>query len=128
MAPIPSSAAARQNKDVRTADTTLVLDREQLREVTLDDEELMRQLLAALIEDTERQLPLLEVAIRATDTEQCARLAHYSKGACANVGANAAATVLAQLENSAKNGALQECSRELAALAREVDRLREEKV
>jgi len=73
---------------------TLVLDRVQLREVTLEDEELMRQILAALIEDTEKQLPLLGVAIRNADRDQCARLAHYCKGACANVGAKAAATSL----------------------------------
>jgi len=51
---------------------TVVLDREQLREVTLEDEDLMRQLLAALIEDTERQMPLLEKAIR-TPTSSSAR-------------------------------------------------------
>jgi HPt (histidine-containing phosphotransfer) domain-containing protein len=92
--------------------------------VTLEDEELMRELLDALIEDTDRQLPLLDQAIRATDTEQCARLAHYCKGACANMGARAAAGVLARLERSAKEGSLEECSRQLGALAAEVDRLR----
>jgi HPt (histidine-containing phosphotransfer) domain-containing protein len=107
---------------------TLVLDRVQLREVTLEDEELMRQILAALIEDTEKQLPLLGVAIRNADRDQCARLAHYCKGACANVGAKAAATVLEELERTAKTGAMEECSRQLAALAMEVGRLREEEI
>jgi HPt (histidine-containing phosphotransfer) domain-containing protein len=113
---------------VRASDTTLVLDRQQLREVTLEDEELMRQLLAALIEDTERQMPLLDMAVRNTDGRQCARLAHYCKGACANVGANAAAMVLAELERNAKNGAMEECGRQLAALATEVNRLRAEEI
>jgi histidine phosphotransfer protein HptB len=107
---------------------TLVLDRVQLREVTLEDEDLMRQILAALIEDTEKQLPLLGMAIRNTDSAQCARLAHYCKGACANVGAKAAATVLAELERNAKAGAMEECSHQLAALATEVDRLRAEEI
>ena len=107
---------------------TVVLDREQLREVTLEDEDLMRQLLAALIEDTERQMPLLEKAIRDTDIEQCARLAHYCKGACANVGAKAAAEVLARLERNAKVGDMGECSTQLLALAQEVDRLRAEEI
>jgi HPt (histidine-containing phosphotransfer) domain-containing protein len=101
-----------------------VLDREQLRDVTLEDEELMRDLLAALIEDTERQMPLLGLAIRNTDGQQCARLAHYCKGACSNLGARAAATVLAELERNAKDGAMVECGRQLAALATEVNRLR----
>jgi len=88
----------------------------------------MRELLDALIEDTERQMPLLETAIRSMDVQQCARLAHYCKGACSNVGASAAAAVLAQLERNAKDGALEECSRQLAALATEVDRLRAEEL
>ena len=113
---------------VETNDTTLVLDRNQLREVTLEDEELMRELLAALIADTELQIPRIDIAIRNTDQQQCARLAHYCKGACANIGANAAARVLADLERSAKNGAMEECGRQLAALANEVDRLRAEEI
>jgi len=113
---------------VGTSDTTLVLDRVQLRDVTLEDEDLMRELLSALITDTERQLPLLDLAIQQTDLKLCATLAHYSKGACANVGARAAATVLAELERCARNGAADECGRQLAALALEVDRLRAEKI
>jgi HPt (histidine-containing phosphotransfer) domain-containing protein len=104
--------------------TSLVLDWEQLREVTLEDEDLMRQLLEALIEDTEKQLPLLEVAIRGENGQQCARLAHYCKGACANIGAKAVAGVLEKMERSAHNGELDECGRQLAKLAAEVDRLR----
>lgn len=122
--PIPNRRRTAQTGIVRLSDSTLVLDRVQLREVTLEDEDLMRQLLAALIEDTERQMPLIDMAVRNTDSQQCARLAHYCKGACSNVGANAAAHVLAELERNAKNGAMEECSRQLAALATEVDRLR----
>ena len=113
---------------MRAIDTVQVLDREQLREVTLDDEDLMRQLLAALIEDTERQMPLLEVAIQATDGGECARLAHYCKGACANVGATAVAAVLRTLEQQAHKGAMDECGRQLVALATELDRLRAEEI
>jgi HPt (histidine-containing phosphotransfer) domain-containing protein len=116
--------ATGETGSVITIDAAPVLDREHLRAITLEDEDLMRELLAALIVDTAQQLPLLAVAIRNTDGAQCARLAHYSKGACANVGAKAAAEVLAQLERNAKSGAMDECSRQLAALAMEVDRLR----
>jgi HPt (histidine-containing phosphotransfer) domain-containing protein len=113
---------------VQATETIPVLDVAQLREVTLEDEALMRELLQALIEDTERQMPLLELAIRRADGQQCARLAHYCKGACANVGAQAAAAVLTQLERDAGNGSMKECGRQLAALAREVDRLRAEEI
>jgi len=106
----------------------VVLDRVQLREVTLDDEDLMRELLAALIADTERQMPLLDLAIHRADLRQCASLAHYCKGACANIGAHAAAAVLIELERSAKNGVPEDCGRQLAALAIEVERLRAERI
>lgn len=88
----------------------------------------MRELLASLITDTDRQLPLLDLAIRRTDLPQCARLAHYCKGACANIGAKAAAGVLADLERSARSGAAEECGRQLAALVLEMDRLRAERI
>jgi HPt (histidine-containing phosphotransfer) domain-containing protein len=106
----------------------MVLDREQLRDVTLEDEELMRQLLAVLIEDTQRQIPLLEVAIRGLDAPQCARLAHYCKGACANLGAQAAAAVLESIERYAIHGSVEECAAQLVLLAAEVDRLRAETI
>lgn len=124
----PDGHARGQNESVKATDTSLVLDREQLREVTLEDEDLMRELLSALIEDTNRQIPLLEMAIRSLDAKQCARLAHYCKGACANVGANRTAGVLERIERHALQGALDECSTQLAVLADEVDRLRAETI
>ena len=103
-----------------------MLDRVQFREVTLDDESLMREILAALIDDTSRQMQLLAAAIEEKNPQRCMRLAHYSKGACANVGANAAAEVLKNLERNAAKGEFQECAASLAALADEIDRLRAE--
>jgi len=113
------------NRKVREFDTATVLDRDQLRDVTLNDEELMRDILSALIEDTSRQMVLLDAAIREQDVQKCMRLAHYSKGACANVGANAAAAVLKHIEVKAAGREFPECSASLAALAGEIDRLRE---
>jgi HPt (histidine-containing phosphotransfer) domain-containing protein len=107
-------------------DPTIVLDLVQFREVTLDDDELMGQILTALIDDTARQIPLLEVAIREQDARKCARLAHYSKGACANVGANAVAAALEAIERQAASGSVVECGVQLAALATEVERLRQQ--
>ena len=101
-----------------------MLDRAQLRDVTLDDEDLMREILAALIDDTSRQMPALESAIREEDSQKCMRLAHYSKGACANVGANAAAAVLKRLEREAADNDFPECRVSLANLAAELERLR----
>ena len=102
------------------------LDLEQLREVTFDDPELMHDILVALINDTSRQISLIESALRLGDAPQCKRLAHYSKGACANLGASAAAELLRSIEQHAAAGRFAECAASLAALAAEVDRLRAE--
>jgi histidine phosphotransfer protein HptB len=102
-----------------------VLDREQLRSVTLDDEELMREIVAALIDDTAEKLPSLEAALGAADTDRVARLAHSSKGACGNVGAATAAALFQDIERRAMHGDLSTCSASLRALATELERLRE---
>ena len=109
---------------MRVPDATIVLDRAQLRDVTLDDQDLMREILAALIDDTSQQMPLLESAVRAEDAQKCMQLAHYSKGACASVGANAAAAVLKRIEREAASHEFPECRLSLANLATEIDRLR----
>jgi HPt (histidine-containing phosphotransfer) domain-containing protein len=111
------------NRIVESREQAAVLDREQLREVTLDDETLMREILAALVDDTKRQMLLLDAAIREQDAPRCMRLAHYSKGACANVGARGAATILKEIENKAAKLDFPECQAALTRLAEEVDLL-----
>lgn len=83
----------------------------------------MREILTALIDDTSRQIPLLELAIKDQDSSRCARLAHYSKGACANVGASSAASVLKSLELQAKAHDFDSCASSLRSLLVEMDRL-----
>jgi HPt (histidine-containing phosphotransfer) domain-containing protein len=55
-------------------------------------------------------------------------LAHYSKGACANLGAKAAAATLLNIELSAASGDFNGCTVSLANLAAEVVRLRAEPI
>ena len=102
------------------------LDLEQLRNITLDDEELMREVLSALLDDTTRQIISLEQAIRSADAKETVRVAHYVKGACANVGAQSAAAVLKDIERTAARGDFGTCHASLAALRTEVDKLRSE--
>jgi HPt (histidine-containing phosphotransfer) domain-containing protein len=105
---------------------TVTLDKEQLREVAMDDPGLMRELVGALVEDTAQQVKLLEIAVHEENAEQCRRLAHYCKGACANVGAISAAELLKAIEQRALAREFAECSIALARLATEVNLLREE--
>jgi HPt (histidine-containing phosphotransfer) domain-containing protein len=116
------------NQGVQTGDTISVLDREQLRGITMDDEDLMREIVAVLIDDTSQQMKLLGEAIRDRDAANCKRLAHYSKGACANVGATRAASLLKQIERQATAGDFRECSLALENLGRELDLLRNEAI
>jgi HPt (histidine-containing phosphotransfer) domain-containing protein len=102
-----------------------VLDLEQLKSVTLDDPELMRDILATLIDDTGRQLQALEHAVGRADAKETARLAHYSKGACANVGATSTAGILREIELKAKAGDLAGCGVSLASLEQEFQRLQQ---
>jgi HPt (histidine-containing phosphotransfer) domain-containing protein len=111
---------------VERSEQTAILDRDQLREVTFDDEALMREILSALVDDTRRQMLLLDAAIREEDATRCMRLAHYSKGACANVGARSAATILKEIENKASNRDFPECQAALTRLSKEVDLLHSE--
>jgi HPt (histidine-containing phosphotransfer) domain-containing protein len=104
----------------------MVLDLEQLRSITLGDAEMMREILSALIEDTARQIEPLESAIQSGDGALCARLAHYSKGACASAGANSAASLLKTIERRALAGQFDVCAASLAALGTELERLRYE--
>lgn len=92
----------------------------------MDDEELMREVLALMIDDTSRQVVLLDAAIREHDPKMTMRLAHYCKGACANVGANALASVLVRLEKAASLGSFDECAITMSALTRELERLKVE--
>ena len=99
------------------SDSIAVLDRHQLRDVTQDDDDLMREILSALIDDTSRQIGLLDGAIRRKDAQAARRLAHYSKGACANVGAKAAAAALENIERTALRHDFEECGASLSRLA-----------
>jgi len=103
-----------------------VLDREQLKDITMDDAELMQDILTTLISDTSRQLHALERAVEAADAKETARLAHYSKGACANVGATSTARILLEIEKKAAVGDLEACGASLVSLQREFQKLQAE--
>ena len=104
--------------------STCVLDTEQLRDVTMDDRDLMREVMRALVDDLARQLELLESAIHEGHVQKCIRLAHYSRGACANVGASRAAALFKQIERDAAEGRFYECRQALAGLVQELELLR----
>jgi len=102
------------------------LDVVRLRHITLDDSDLMREILATMIQDTGTQLVALREAIDRRDVAACKRLAHYSKGACASIGAGPMATLLQAIENSAANLEFDACRESLRQLGAELNRIRAE--
>jgi HPt (histidine-containing phosphotransfer) domain-containing protein len=103
-----------------------VLDIEQLKAVTMDDAELMRDILASLITDTGHQLHELERSLLEANTKETVRLAHYSKGACASVGAESTARLLQEIERKAVAGDWEACGASLRSLHIEFQKLQEE--
>ncbi|MGH9658987.1 MAG: Hpt domain-containing protein [Bryobacteraceae bacterium] len=103
-----------------------VLDRAQLRNITMDDEELMREIVGQLIDDAARQIGALEEAFGRSDATACARSAHSAKGACGNVGAASLAALFAAVERDAQQGQLERCGGLLRGLAVELEKLKAE--
>jgi histidine phosphotransfer protein HptB len=103
-----------------------VLDREQLRNITLDDEELMREIVSALVAEVSVQINALDEAIRSSRVQDCVKLAHSARGACGNVGAASLAALFSAVESEAKNGDLASCLPKIEALSMELEKLRGE--
>ena len=99
-----------------------VFDVNQLRNVCMEDQELMRELVTALIDDANQQIPVLKDAVEHADSTRAARLAHYVKGACANVGAASMAALLKSIESSAIAGNFSACRTSLVNLSAELQK------
>lgn len=102
-----------------------ILNSAQLLEVAMHDEAMAREVLNLLVKDTSEHLPGLAAAIRGGDAESAARLAHYSKGACASAGALAAAATLGTIEGHARSRDFEGCARSLNRLSSDLKHLRE---
>jgi HPt (histidine-containing phosphotransfer) domain-containing protein len=102
----------------------LVLDLSQLRNVTLDDEVLMREVVRALVSDASQRIEELRGAVERADATACARLAHSAQGACGNVGAASMAALFWSVEEQARNGNFSRCRASLDNLSIELDKLR----
>jgi HPt (histidine-containing phosphotransfer) domain-containing protein len=102
----------------------LVLDICQLRNVTLDDEALMREVVGALLIDVSERIDDLRGAVERADALECARLAHTAQGACGNVGAASMAALFWSIERYARVGDFDLCRAALERLSIELDKLR----
>ena len=82
-------------------------DREQLEHLAGGDKAFENELLQLFVGDTENSLSQLDAAISSNSQDAVQSLAHYIKGASANVGAVGMSQTAAQLEKLAKTGDLQ---------------------
>jgi HPt (histidine-containing phosphotransfer) domain-containing protein len=105
---------------------SIVLDRSQLRSITMDDEDLMKEVVTALLDDASHQIERLDRAIELADAKECARLAHSAYGACGNVGAASLAALFSAVERKAAAGDVADCKPWIANLANELEKLRSE--
>ncbi len=101
-----------------------VLDLSQLRNVTLNDEVLMREVVDALVVDTSQQIEELRSAVTKGDPQACIRLAHSAYGACGNVGAASMAALFGSVERYARDGNLEQCRSSVDELIVELEKLR----
>ena len=104
----------------------LVLDVSQLRNVTLNDEALMREVVAALVSEVSQQIEGLSRAVQRGDTKACITVAHNAYGACGNVGAASMAAVFYSIERQAVEGNLGLCRSHVESLSVELEKLRRE--
>jgi HPt (histidine-containing phosphotransfer) domain-containing protein len=102
----------------------LVLDRSQLRNVTLNDEALMREVVLALVREASLQIQELHRAVERADAPACVRVAHSAQGACGNVGAESMAALFYSVERHARIGDLSKCRSSVEDLSVELEKLR----
>ncbi|ESA32670.1 hpt domain-containing protein [Leptolyngbya sp. Heron Island J] len=101
-------------------------DQEQLEQLAGGDKVFEKELLQMFVGDTENSLQQLATAINTDNQSAVQEVAHYIKGASANVGAVAMSSVAAQLETMAKTGNLGAAAqylRQLQVLHQDVRRL-----
>lgn len=91
-------------------------DWNQLHQLAGGDTAFEKELLEMFLNDAENSLQQLETALASNSVEAVEELAHYLKGASANVGAVALSQAAAQLERQAKQRKIVQAPRTLAQL------------
>jgi signal transduction histidine kinase/CheY-like chemotaxis protein/HPt (histidine-containing phosphotransfer) domain-containing protein len=85
---------------------------------------LSRRVVDAFLDDTPRRLQDLELALLEHSAEKLSLVAHGLRGSASNLGAHAFVQICADLEHSVTGNDWRNCKKLLAALRRELDRLR----
>jgi HPt (histidine-containing phosphotransfer) domain-containing protein len=84
-----------------TSGSVLEINWERLHQISDADSEFELELLNMLAVDLKEQLVALQVAIDQQDADKLQHLAHYIKGAAANVGVNSISSIAHNIEEKA---------------------------
>lgn len=101
-----------------------LIDHQQLESLSGGDEAFEAELLDIYLQDMQQQLQQLELVMAAAKWNQAGELAHYIKGASANVGAVSIAAIAADIETVAGSDQPESMLKFLAHLRQQVDALR----
>ncbi|MGB3788549.1 MAG: Hpt domain-containing protein [Phormidesmis sp.] len=101
---------------VSTETVSAEFDWQQLSQLAGGDPDFEAELLAMFLGDAEESLRQLEYAIATKSIKNIESLAHSLRGASANVGACALATVASQLEQTARKGKMTDACKLLRQL------------
>jgi HPt (histidine-containing phosphotransfer) domain-containing protein len=104
-------------------DQPLQIDWERLSQISDDDEEFQLELLNMLATDITEQIVIIKGAIDRQGSKELQELGHYLKGATANVGVGAMASIAKQLEEAGRTEQFELAATCLAALTSQQNKL-----
>jgi len=114
--PTPASPAS-------TAMDTPPIEMDRLTELADGDKDTLRELIELFTKQTTRQLSQMEVAVRASKSEELRHLAHSCKGASATMGMAPLAAIFFELEKLGRAGTVEGAAPLLASAAAEFTRV-----
>ena len=103
----------------------MVINPERLQEVSMGDDEFLRELIDLYLSDAPTQMQALERAVSSQDTSAVSVAAHKLKGSCGNVGAEGLVTLCQKLEASGKAGRIEELPRLFHEASQEFEKVSE---
>ncbi|MCP4687497.1 MAG: response regulator [Desulfobacterales bacterium] len=121
-APTPAPSAPPETRENRER-PLMLLNPGQLIDISGNDEETIRELIAEFMKDAPRYLNDLEEAVRGGDAVRVFKTAHRLKGLVANAGAEKLQQMVLEIENGAREGSVDSEKIDLASLAAELAKL-----
>jgi CheY-like chemotaxis protein/HPt (histidine-containing phosphotransfer) domain-containing protein len=107
-----------------TPHASLIFDRAGLMARLMDDEDLLRMIVAGFLKDIPEQISALKEYIDQGGAEQAGSQAHKIKGAAANVGGVALSAVTFEMEKAGQAGRLDEIAALMPKLERQFELLK----